>query len=520
MVGPSLDDHTIRSTYPCETRERHFFIDDQVKVKRWLLARLQRIATQDFDEYNARPYQRYSIVAILNLHDFVQCNPSVSSGMAGCDLKTASLIVLDLATAKFAAGSSEGRRVAPFRRLQEVVEDDIGDRRRLPDASAGSDYMFGFMLAYAGHTSQLPEHKAEYSTAAEMIYPATSSYSPAPAVMSVALGEKGAFEQRIHHAGIEIYSRSPSFLISAGGVRRPSATPATLGPFGVAEKCNDRGAALPTVLIPGGGGYLADLARTVTASVRRDDFLRIEGFYYYYERDGKCVVPNNDPQDGPPVIDPVKRDRTHTWSHDDNVCVFQGFACGTNIVVPPALHACFSEQIGTPWAFLRSATCAALPNTPPFYVALFRKPCPSEAKNCLKNWGFFEAVEAPVAANQNAAFDAFRNKVLTTNGAHLTPDPPGGKEPPLAGKYISSRGSKIDFDAAATMNDEDRAGVDAVDGVRQPALSDWPLASGDVINSSRCPSFPFIQGRIEISGQGNGVTIDFCDWAIPTSTPH
>jgi hypothetical protein len=520
MINTSryLTNQIIIAAHPTDV---HFFVDDQGKVKQWLLARLQRIATQDFEEYNARPYQRYSITAILNLHDFVPCNPNFQRGMSDCDLKTASAIVLDLATAKFAAGSSEGRRVAPFRRLLEVVEDDIGDRKRLTDANSGSDYMFGFVLAYAGHTSQLPEHKAQFSVATEMIYPATSSYAPAPAVMSVALGEKGVFEQRIHHAGYEIYSRSPSFLISAGGVRTPSATPATLGPFDVGEGCNDRGAALPTVLIPSGGGYLTD--RQMTASVRRDDFLRIEGFYYYYLRDGKCLAPNNDAQNGPPSIPADNKDRSHTWSHDNNVCVFKGFACGTNIVVPPTLDACFSPPDGTPWRFLSSATCPALPNTPQFYVALFRKPCPSETKNCLKDWGFFEAVEAPPTADQDAAFAAFRNKVLTTNGAHLTPDPLGGKEPPLSGIYISSLGSRIEFDAAATMNDKNRAGVVAVDGDLQPALNDWPLASGDIVNSDAdaCPGFPFgVQGRLEITGHQNGVTIDFCNSAAPTRILH
>src|SRR5262249_2288830 len=38
----------------------------QDDTRDWLLERLQRIARNDFDEYNARPYQRYSINAVLN----------------------------------------------------------------------------------------------------------------------------------------------------------------------------------------------------------------------------------------------------------------------------------------------------------------------------------------------------------------------------------------------------------------------------------------------------------------------
>jgi hypothetical protein len=515
----------------------HFFVDDQKEVKEWLLRRLQRIATRDFDEYNSRPYQRYSIVAILNMYDFVRCDDQVRTHqpvMKDCDLKRAAQIVLDLATAKFAASSNQGRRVAPFRRLMEVVEDDIGDRHRLTDSSAGSDYMFGFMLAYAGHTHLLPGYRAEFGAAFEMIYPATSRYAPAPAVMSIALGEKRAFEQRIRHAGAEIYSSTPSFLIIAGGVRTPSPTPMTLAGLTIGERCIDRGAALPTVLIPTGGIYDGKMSPPVL----RTDFLRIEGFNYFYTREGPldCLGPNERGLLGPPAIPVKKKDRTYTWSHDDNLCVYKGFACGTNIVVPTALEDCFAPQQGTPWAFLNSATCPAMPNTPPFFVALFRKPCPSEAENCIGNWGFFHAVEAPPAPDPTAAnaalvalasFGAFRDRVLDMNHPRWTPDPPGGDDPLLAGSYFTpyvSKSERIDFDAAATMNDENKPGVGAVNGVLQADLDKWPLASGDIIDSKSCPSatffFSWANGKIEISGKGNGVTIDFCDWSNPTRTIH
>ena len=70
--------------------------DDQIEVRDWLLHRLQQIAAQDFDEYNARPYTRYSLEALLNLHDF-------TSRQADAALQTAARIVLDLSAAKFAA---------------------------------------------------------------------------------------------------------------------------------------------------------------------------------------------------------------------------------------------------------------------------------------------------------------------------------------------------------------------------------------------------------------------------------
>ena len=521
-----------------------FFVDDQKKVVDWLLKYLQRIVTHDFDEYNARPYQRYSIVALLNLRDFTRCS-RVSAATQGCALKAAATIVLDLATAKFALASNEGRRSVPFRRLMSVVIDDVMDSHRFTDASAASDFMFGFTLGYFGHTSQLPDHKAENGAVVEMMYAATSTYIPPPAVMSIALGEVGPYEQTIRHGGYEMFSRSPSFLVSAGGVRTPSATPLKLGPFSLGERCIDRGAALPTVLIPSGAAYRVPDGTRTGAAVVREDLLRIVGFYFHYgNTDGsQCLVPSDSHENAPPSLTPRPKDeRDRTWSQDYNLCVYKGFACGTNIVVPPGLEACFTPADSTPWRFLTSVGCQAMPNAKPFFVAMFSKPCPSKADNCLTNWGFFEAVEAskadcdpagslcflswgavkaPFIGDVAAAYAAFQAKVRATNGETELPDPPSGvDDPALAGRYFSPTGHSVEFDAAATMNDKNKPGVGSVDNIAKPNLGAWPLASGTLINSSKCPSNDDLAGKIEISGKNNGVTIDFCDIVKPMRTLH
>jgi hypothetical protein len=61
-----------------------------------------------------------------------------------------------------------------------------------------------------------------------------------------------------------------------------------------------------------------------------------------------------------------------------------------------------------------------------------------------------------------------------------------------------------------------------MNGVRQPSLNDWPLASGDIINSTACafPVWPSVPGKFEISGLNSGVTIDFCNTADPIRTIH
>jgi hypothetical protein len=243
---------------------------------------------------------------------------------------------------------------------------------------------------------------------------------------------------------------------------------------------------------------------------------------------------------GPPSVSPTQP-RELTWSQDHNMCVYKGFACGTNITIPPALDQCFTPFNGTPWRFMSSVGCKALPNEKPFFVAVFQKVCPAEARDCLNNWGFFEAVEAqkipcvaasepcyfswgsgsaPQIADADAAFAAFKAKVLATNGGTELPDPPSGKEPALAGRYFSPTGHSIEFDAAATMNDKSKPGVGSVDNIPKPDLDDWPLASGDIVNSSACPSDGNLAGKVEISGKAAGVTIDFCDMYHPSRIVH
>ena len=78
-------------------------------MRDWLIRRLQDIAANDFQEYNSRPYSRYSLNAVLNLCDFAK-------GAGDDDLALAARIVLDLSAAKFAATSNRGRRIVPFRR--------------------------------------------------------------------------------------------------------------------------------------------------------------------------------------------------------------------------------------------------------------------------------------------------------------------------------------------------------------------------------------------------------------------
>lgn len=473
----------------------------QVEVKEWLLKRLQSIAQEDFIEYNARPYQRLSINAILNLHDFARDR----------ELRTASQIVLEYAAAKFAVGSNQGRRIVPFRRLMEVVRNDVctpgggtfpcpanasvegAKPVRMFDNFSGADHQIAAGLFYAGQSQQLPEatgagvapgsRLASVHAAGEMVWEATSDFVPQQITLALGI-QKSPYDQRFHHAGWEVYSNGTGFLVSGGGVQTKFAYKMLLGPiemyppFYFREKNADRGAGVPTLLIPAGG----------SRQVRRTDFLRIEGRFSEWEHDEQGMK---------------------NLTNDHNLCVWKGFACGTNFRVPPAIEPCLTSPpiAAEGWMFIDSTTCPAYQGAPPFYVALFRLPCRADAENCYNDWGFFEAVDQP-----GVTFDEFMHKTVEKNPPFLTAAARLTVPSTLAGTYVSWRGERIAFDVDAHAEDDDRSGIDSVDGISQPDIDDWPLATGDAVSAAE-------DGRIVIRWPGHPgageIRMDFTDWGHP-----
>jgi hypothetical protein len=425
-----------------ENYERH-----QNAIKKWLLDRLQDITEHDFIEYNARPYQRYSLYALLNLYDFATDD----------DLQAAAQSVLDYAFAKFAAGSTQGRRLAPFRRLMEVIPQDYVSTgtsalRRQFDMFGGADHPVAAMLLFTGQTQQLPDHQASIDSVGEMMYEASSSYRPDFVILDLATMQ-ATYDERIHHDGIEIYSHGPGFLVSAGGIQTTYAYKPVLGinipiPKDLTERDTDRGIAVPTMLIP----------NSTPVQVTAPDFLRIEGVRELYSMVEK-KIPN-----------------IMAWSWDHNTCVRKGFACGINIVVPPAIAPCLTTAPGAPdqWRFIDSAACPPYAGAPHFYVVVYTQPCTAEQNECLfeANWGFFEAVDATGLPD----FDQFKQDSIDKNPPMLTA--------PLAiassriGTYVSARGETITFDVRGHELDNDHYGISAVNNIAEQDIGDWAFASG------------------------------------------
>lgn len=397
--------------------------DDQIEVRDWLLHRLQQIAAHDFDEYNARPYTRYSLESLLNLHDF-------TSRAADPDLQTAAHIVLDLSAAKFAIESNRGRRVVPFRRLSENDGSDTsgadghwnGD---LYNIAHGADFEAARAMVLYGQLQLLPDG-VPLDGAGTLVNTATSAYEVPAAVIDPAVEQRRPLNQIVVNASIEMVSRSPAFTLSAGGLRS-GPTNSTLG----FSRNADRGVAMPTVIIP------------TNAGTKLGDLFGFDGVGANHGR-------------------------------TDNLCIHGGFSCG----IGPQLSAAFDcgngpATVHETLRFINSADCeqgtppVAMPG-PHFYYALRAVDCDGRFCHEGATWGLSEIVEAPGAiAGADPEFQRFRQDREAALRA-VAPDDAG------KGSYVAADGTQIEFSLA-----EERPEIVAVNGEPTPPYT----TRGDLLDA-------------------------------------
>jgi hypothetical protein len=188
----------------------------------WLLAYLQRSALHDFLEFNARPYSRYTLSVMFNLYEFA----------LDTTLQTAAQIILDYIMVKFALSSSRLRRVCPFRRLQVRINQEDGNLNDLLHDQG--EEVAGFFGAFVGLTDgngTAVGFPASYTYNGS--FGGASSYRPPLAAYVLALDPNcPASFHRFYHGtrprlpdspdiadgGLEFYYKSPSFLLSSGGM--------------------------------------------------------------------------------------------------------------------------------------------------------------------------------------------------------------------------------------------------------------------------------------------------------------
>lgn len=436
----------------------------QREVREWLLKTLHRIAHNDFDEYNARSYTRYSLRSILNLYDFA--DDGTNEGKA---LQRAARIVLNLSSAKFAAGSNRGRRTAPFRRLSEHDgSNPESGQAKLYNIIGGSDYEVVRSILLAGQT-QLREDGAipahfNYDETTNMVFDAVSSYSLPTAILEVAVEKKLPYRQIVRHAGLEEFFAQRGFTTSVGGVQTGAALGITLlniNPFG-----KDHGVAMPTTIIP---------------STLGDNLHQLPSF--------KGVD--------------VGEDRS------ENMCAWRGFICGVDATSLTNENSFLRKQEeclevktsgdGSTLYFMSSTRCPKNKGAPHIFLAAKIWKCDGAFCPEGKNYGVMEAVDAPEGdipsqfgdfkASREAAFDAIPRAA--------------------AGMYESAHGDRIQFSFA-----EPRPRVTAVNGIVRPRFEvsgrdSHYVTRGAVINVANGET------TIRSPWSNSRIRIVFGDWQKP-----
>jgi hypothetical protein len=423
----------------------------------WLLRYLQDIARHDFLEFNSRNYQRYSMHALLNLVEFAR-QPRIQA---------AARILLDYTTTKFAVSSDGLRRVGPFRRLAEHA--NSGKRGHDAFFEDAADPQAGFFLMYLGPgAAGLPADRFPARWLGSALIAGLSTYRPPKAAYALAGPRSTPSQQVFHHGtrrttmefvggGVEIYYRTPTFLLSAGGMYLPSG-------YGFDEltRYQHVGVVQATSLLPTRG------------DLRYTDLIRFEPW------------PNT--------------------RYANNTCVHLGFACGADLVIPQRWLDCTrTPKNAGPWLLLNLDTdaCGRLG----LYVAAYRtKPATANAVpgyGLPPNLGLLHAVDAATGP-----FDAFARQTRERNAlpAKLT----------VGNTYTfhSGDGHSFRFRLEPAMHPY-RARVVAYDG--RPIEADvhrWPLAAGPFLTS------PDHDGYFEIRYPGcpGPLVLDFRGTRTPRRT--
>jgi LGFP repeat len=433
------------------------------KLANWLLHYMQRKLIDDFQEYNARPYERFTLYALQNLADYA----------GESRIRTGARLLLDYISAKYALQSNHLRRAAPYRR-----QPTRGEYGYLMGGAFGDEDASRMALLTGDIDVQAQERRGQFPTGREftVLRAAIGSYRVPGLIQDYMLNRiRHNYWQRIHHAGVETYWSDPAWLISGGGVFvDKTGMPQILE--GLAGDRPPFGLALPTVLIP------------TTAGENFRELVRIEG-----QIEGK-----------------YNRGRINT-------CVGPNFACGMNPRFPETIPAPCKFEQGN-WTFLDLEGCNQGQH---MYVAVYRETCYDDACRSAagsdaspKGWGFFEVAHPNPLGS--LSFLPFVQTVLANNGGRAF-------RFGALNQYLTVDGSTIWFQAHP--DDPMKETVRQVWLGKGPRLwvgdpSDWPLAAGVELIGNDAKPGPLesgVQGCVQFTNYQTGrrLILDFSDALHP-----
>jgi hypothetical protein len=411
-----------------------------------LLDYLSTIARHDFLEFNSRSYARLSTHALLNLYEFAN----------DFSLRTAAQLLLDYAMVKFAVSSTRGRHVGPFRRLRE--------KKSRPDVKTTNDLLgkdthplTAFSLIHAGPIGAAgnPVDHLPGQWGAEYLFFGPTAYDIPQAAYVLGLTAHPPVQHVFSHGhrprlpgtpppenpdgGVEIYYRTPTFLLSAGGLFLNSGyghddlPPSNYKQVAVAQS---------TTLVP------------VRADLTFDELIRFDWALY---------------------TDDIDDERQGV-----NTAVHLGFACGANLHLPPWLFDGETVPAG-PWIFVNLNRTR--PDRPGrgrlgIHLAVYRTPTEGAETAWGDNLGLIHAVVATESdeARDAAAFAAFEQTTRDNNRHLAGPLHVSGEY-----EFHTADGHHLTGVIAPTSARYTNR-IKMYDGVEQPAdLGELPLVDGRVL---------------------------------------
>jgi hypothetical protein len=279
---------------------------------------------QDFLEYNARPYGRYQMLGLLNLYDF-----------ASQQMRNAAEAPLDFLSAKHAAESMDGLRIAPYRRRADDYNLDL----------ATGDTVTPMYDVWVGGLV-LPQYIR--GAGGEMALAASSDYRPPDILIDRMLNRdhRDFFEQFNGQGQEEAGYGGPDFTITGGGHE-------TSCPYPFAGRCpgsgNDAGTVMPIVLIPHRSWQPDD---NPVGDPTTDTLISVVG---YDDAEWRALPAGSDWGSVLGGKAEVAQDS----------CIYRNFACGPYVAVHASVKAspeCTrsgNDQAGNPFVLLRfDQTCA------------------------------------------------------------------------------------------------------------------------------------------------------------------
>jgi hypothetical protein len=425
-----------------------------------ILGTLRNYLTADFVEYNARPYQEYTMTALLNLASYAYDDR----------VKLAARMVLDYISAKVAVSSNDLRRSTPFRRRNEAEQWGPS----YSDGSLGTGLVFDqrepqtpFFAQLAGNT-QILRRQPPASYRWGMVRAAVGDYRVPPAILDLFVNPAHRrFYQVFKHAsgadpkqyGIELYAASPSYLISAGGNPTFYAYVADVAGITYLGDSVDLGVALPTTFMP-------------TAPP------------FPYTSDGGITLVN---------IVQLGQLTTGVDSTTVHFGVAPDFACGDTTYLP-AVYADISSKIVTEphWTFIDRSSDSSHPG---YFLAVYH-----QFDNPVGGYGFMEAFDTWL--HPGYTFDQFINGGNGLTGVWTT-----YRSTVFSGDgvntYVTQLGQQIQFTMSAQSE------IVATTALPQPSGSIF--AYGTILNSGEGSAVITISNP----GLGTQITLNMNDYHHP-----